>query len=228
MEISRRIFLQKGILAAATCAAAPLRAFSQSPLPEGDGKISPNHDDSRVSRSRPDQYAALERLDRESFVPAIGSAFKVQTSAGPVWLRLLAVNDLSGAPAANPGTFAVLNKEISKTSVVETSGFMLVFSGTSPDSAPQGTYSFAHATLGEFALFIVPEGSNPGEYNAVINRLSPSSAVVPAASGRTVGVSAASPGQTARVPAPPTSSGGGSLSLQRAETRGAQRAAAKD
>lgn len=227
MEISRRIFLQKGILAAATCAVAPLKALSQSPLPEGDGKISPNHDDRRISGSHPDQYAALERLDRESFVAAIASAFKVQTSAGQVWLRLLAVNDLSGAPAANPGTFAVLNKKISKTSAVETSGFMLVFSGTSPDSA-QGTYTFSHGTLGEFALFIVPEGSNPGVYNAVINRLSPASAVVPAAAGRTVGVGAASPGQTARVPVAPTSSGSGSLSLQRAETRGAQRAAAKD
>ena len=228
MEISRRIFLQKGILAAAACAAAPLKALNQSPLPEADGKISPNHDRSRVSGSRPDQYAVLERLDRESFVAAIGSAFKVQTSAGPVWLRLLAVNDLSGAPAPNPGTFAVLNKKISKTSAVETSGFMLVFSGTSPDSAPQGTYSFAHATLGEFALFIVPEGSNPGVYNAVINRLSTSSAVSPAVAEGTVELHAASPGQTARVPAAPISSGNGSLSLQRAETRGAQRAAARD
>lgn len=104
MEISRRIFLQRGLVAAATCAAAPLKALSQGRLAESDGKTAPNHTDTTVDGKNADPYAALARLDRDSFVSAIGSAFHAQAGDNSFWLRLLSVNDLSGARWSGPDT----------------------------------------------------------------------------------------------------------------------------
>jgi hypothetical protein len=228
VEISRRIFLQKGIFAVvAVCPAVSLVGWAQVRVQAGDGNPDglPHHDPGKQNL---DPYAALAHLDRESFVSAIDSAFHAQAGADSFWLRLLAVNDLPGAPPANPGNFAVLNKQVAKDSAVQTAGFMLLFSGPVLDSALQGTYTLSHETLGEFELFIVPEASGSGLYNAVINRLSTSSAIVPVVALSPVELHAASPAQAATGQAESTSSDSGSPSPRSSGTRGAQRGAGKD
>ena len=48
---------------------------------------------------------------------------------------------------------------------------MLTFTGGPSDGLAQGTYLFEHDTLGEFRLFVVPEGINPQSYVAVFNQV---------------------------------------------------------
>lgn len=228
VAVSRRIFLQHGVLAAAaTYVTSPLEGWGQSHSITGEGHNPPVHNSGPGGTRDADPYAALDSLDRQSFVSAIGSAFQVQTAVGLFWLRLLSVTDLAGPPAANPGTFAVLNKKVAKTAAVETAGFNLLFSGTSPDSVEQGTYTFFHATLGEFVLFIVPEAGRPGQYNAVINRFAApehSPAVIAPATGLPAVTGADGPS----VPAGSTSSGSETPSPRHSETRGGQKGAVRD
>lgn len=227
MTVSRRIFLRHGVWAALS-AAIPLQVWPQTRVPAGDGKAASGPHDGQTRKGSADPYAALERLQRESFVSAIGSAFQAQAREDSFWLRLLAVNDLPAPPSANPGAFAVMNKKVGKTSAVQTDGFMLLFSGTSPDAAPQATYRFTHSTLGEFALFIVPEGTSPGTYNAVINRLAAAGGSFSALAAAPVEVPAPATRHKAIAQEEATSSGSESLSPRPSGTRGVQRAAGKD
>lgn len=170
LAFSRRIFLRHGMFAAAACATNPLMVFGARRVPiggneEGDPQRTPG----AGSDNWQDHAAALDHLDRTAFSGAIGSSFKVITGAGqsPVWVTLLAVQDLPAIAPVNPASFAVPNRRsgFAPTS----SGFVLLFGGSSP--VPQDTHLFEHQDLGRFALFTVPGANGSQVYTAVVNRL---------------------------------------------------------
>ena len=158
MAFSRRIFLRHGVLAAAACASNPLMAFGARRGPIGGNEEGgPQRTPGAGSDNWQDHAAALDRLDRNAFSGVIGSSFKVFTGAGqlPVWVTLLAVEDLPAIAPVNPASFAVANKQSGFTPA--SSGFVLLFGGSSP--VPQDTHLFEHQDLGRFALFTVPGGN---------------------------------------------------------------------
>ena len=112
MAVSRRIFLQRGFFAAAACAGSPLLALNGGRhLQVNDGEQSLAPTLPHQSNNWQDHAAALDGLDRNMFAAAVGSNFKVYlTSGSPVWLTLLAVEDLPATAPANPGSFAVSPK----------------------------------------------------------------------------------------------------------------------
>ncbi len=113
LAFSRRIFLRHGVLAAAACASNPLMAFGARRGPiAGNEEGGPQRTPGAGSDNWQDHAAALDRLGRNAFSGAIGSSFKVFTGAGqlPVWVTLLAVEDLPAIAPVNPASFAVANK----------------------------------------------------------------------------------------------------------------------
>src|SRR5207237_3489113 len=112
---------------------------------------------------------APDRRGRTAFSGAIGSSFKVFTGAGqlPVWVTLLAAEDLPAIAPVNPASFAVVNKR--NGFAPASSGFVLLFGGSSP--VPQDTHLFEHQVLGRFALFTVPGGNGPQVYTAAVDGL---------------------------------------------------------
>jgi hypothetical protein len=169
LAVSRRRFLHHGVLAAAACAASPLLALSSRRPAGGD-------EPADRSRPRPSSGAddwqshasALDHIGRNAFAGAIGTAFKVYSSAAnsqPVWLTLQAVEDLPKLAAVNPASFAVASK--GSGFAPTSSGFVLVFGSSA--QLPQDTHLFEHDGLGRFALFTVPEPN--GVFIAVVNRL---------------------------------------------------------
>jgi hypothetical protein len=182
LAFSRRMFLRHGVLAAAACASNPLMALGGRRAPtggseEGDPRKapSPSSDDWR------NHATALDHLDRNAFSGAIGSTFKVFNGAAnlPIWVTLLAVQDLPAITPVNPASLAVPNKGIGFAPT--SSGFVLLFGGSSP--VPQETHLFEHQDLGRFALFTVPEGNGRQLYTAVVNRLQGSVVAVPYSAG---------------------------------------------
>jgi hypothetical protein len=176
LAFSRRIFLRHGVLAAAACAANPFSAMALGGrrIPSGSSEEADLRKPSGAgSGNWQDHAAALDHLDRTAFSGAVGTNFKVLTGAGqlPVWVTLLAVEDLPAIAPVNPASFAVPNKRAGFAPA--SSGFVLSFGGTSP--VPQGTYLFEHQDLGRFALFTVPAGNGSQVYTAVVNRLNAAS-----------------------------------------------------
>ena len=199
MTVSRRRFLRNSAFTVAACTVQPLYAWTGNKPPVDGSAFTHTPSAHVVSRQ------AWERL--------VGSDFEVTPASGkgtPVWLRLLAVDDLPPVEPVNTGIMAVKPK--AATTVVSTTGFMLSFSGGSA-GAPlsQGSYLFEHESLGKFELFIVPGGPGLDTYTAVFNRLIGSAPVhvpvrqpnVPAGRGR--GSSVAPPGS----PVAPSESGSG-------------------
>jgi hypothetical protein len=163
---SRRSFLWQGALAAVFCA-GPLRAWSAnrnnpaSSLPQGHitGKVS--------------------SLNRQLFEGAVGSTFKVSSAAGntqPAFLQLATVQDLPALVPVNNASMAVPPPKSSSPEVT-TVGYMLEFTGGPSTGLAQGTYLFEHDALGQFELFIVPNGQTPQAYTAVFNQLEVPTAV---------------------------------------------------
>jgi hypothetical protein len=170
LAFSRRIFLRHGVLAAAACASNPLMAFGARRNPiGGDEEGGPQRNPGAVSDNWQDHAAALDRLDRTAFSGAVGSSFKVFSGAGqsPVWVTLLAVEDLPAIAPVDPASFAVANRQTGFAPA--SSGFLLLFGGSSP--VPQDTHLFEHPDLGRFALFTVPAGNGRQVYTGVVNRL---------------------------------------------------------
>jgi len=184
LAFSRRIFLRHGVLAAVACAGNPLMAFGARRAPIGSNEEgAPQRTPGAGSDNWQDHAAALDRLGRNAFSGAIGSSFKVFTAAGqlPVWVTLLAVEDLPAIAPVNPASLAVPNKRngFAPTS----SGFVLLFGGSSP--VPQDTHLFEHQDLGRFALFTVPGGNGTQVYTAVVNRLDTAAVIaVPYSAGQ--------------------------------------------
>jgi hypothetical protein len=192
LAFSRRMFLRHGVLAAAACAGSPLMAFGGRRTANGDDAHEPAPRNLHESDNWQDHASALDHLGRSAFSGAVGTNFKVffAGSTAPVWVTLLAVNDLPQIAPVNPASFAVANKGsgVAPTS----SGFVLVFGGSS--SLPQDTHLFEHSSLGRFALFTVPDGTQQ-VHTAVVNRLdAPTIVAVP--------FSAAQGGQPALFSAP--------------------------
>jgi hypothetical protein len=170
LAFSRRIFLRHGVWAAVACASNPLMAFgARRPPIAGDEEGRTQRTPETGSDDWQDHAAALDHLDRNAFSGAVGTNFKVFTGAGqlPVWVTLLAVENLPALTPVNPASFAVPNKRngFAPTS----SGFVLLFGGSSP--VPHDTHLFEHQDLGRFALFTVPAGNGSQVHTAVVNRL---------------------------------------------------------
>jgi hypothetical protein len=129
-----------------------------------------------------DHAAALDHLSRNAFSGAVGTNFKVFTGAGqpPVWVTLLAVEDLPAIAPVDPASFAVANRQ--NGFAPASSGFVLLFGGSS--ALPEETHLFEHQDLGRFALFTVPAGNGSQIYTAVVNRLDAAATVaVPYSAG---------------------------------------------
>jgi hypothetical protein len=223
VAVSRRIFLQQGVLAAAACATTPLLALSSQRPVGGDQQTHelPNVLPSSGADSWQNHAAALDHLGRTEFSSAVGSAFKVtvEGNAQPVWVMLLSVDDLPALVPVNPASFAVPNKQT--VPAPATSGFMLRFG--SSGQLQQGTYLFEHDSLGRFALLIVPQGNGQKTYVATVNRLQGATIIAVPFSQPPARSSA-----PAATPAPATSSGTGNLPRALSESPGVQRAAVRD
>lgn len=185
MAFSRRLFLRHGVLAAAACAGSPLLALGGGRPIGGNEEAEPlRRGPSSNSGNWQDHATALDHMGRDAFAGAIGTNFKVFPAGGnalPVWVTLLAVEDLPRIAPANTRSFAVVNK--ASSIVPASSGFVLIFGGSS--ALPQATHLFEHDGLGRFALFIVPEGNGQQLYSAVVNRLEAAHIIaVPYATGK--------------------------------------------
>lgn len=170
LAFSRRIFLRHGVLATVACASNPLIAFgAQRARNAGNEEVGLQRTPETGSDNWQDHAAALDHLDRTAFSGAVGTNFKVFTAAGqlPVWVTLLAVEDLPALAPVNPASFAVPNKGTGVAPA--SSGFVLLFGGSSP--VPEETHLFEHQDLGRFALFTVPAANGQQIYTAVVNRL---------------------------------------------------------
>jgi hypothetical protein len=180
MAVSRRKFLSSSVATALACASAPLVALGggralprDTGLPNRNGAVA--GDIRAISAKQnvtPDQrYGGVANLTRDSFVGAVGSTFKLNSTSGTsqsFWLRLLSVTDLSAPPAANPPAMAVSPPPAAQQ-IVRTSSFSLAFFGGPLPGIQQDTFFIEHPELGQFALFIVSAG--PQQYTAIVNRL---------------------------------------------------------
>jgi uncharacterized protein DUF6916 len=198
LAFSRRLFLRHGVLAAVACAGSPLLALGGGRPIGGDEEAGPLlRTPGAQSGNWQDHAGALDHLGRDAFAAALGTNFKVFLSAGsasPVWVTLLAVNDLPKIVPANTASFAVANK--ASSFVPASSGFVLVFGGSS--ALPQATHLFEHDAMGRFAMFTVPEGNGQQLYTAVVNRLDENHIVaVPYATGKAAQQNQVLPNQAA-------------------------------
>lgn len=233
MPVSRRRFLQHGVLTAAACAAIPLEGWAAANNRAGDRNTS-EPGNNRAPVSPHIQGDALEHLDRDSFTGVMGTGFKVSQGEGTqaIWLRLLSIDEFPLTPV-NTASMAVPPK----TSGVQptTTVFGLEFLGPSSQPLKQGTYVFEHIKLGTFKLFIVPNGPGQDTYTAVINRLDVIQNVT-GGGAQTIGPTPMPLTTPAAVITPPaavpamgsTSSGNGLPSLEREQTPTVQRGAARD
>jgi len=105
----------------------------------------------------------INQLKLETFVPLVGSRFRVYKDAtGSIELQLAEATEFSGHG----------NQPAPGTGLIQES-FSVIFDGPDSRFLPQGMYVFEHEGLGRFELFIVPVGRKPGsfQYQAVFNRL---------------------------------------------------------
>jgi len=159
LSISRRKFLRAGTLVA-LATALPLNSVVAQQLSDGGNLIDLN----------PAELAQdpLANYTKSTFVQYLNSIFRL--SGGiyqPVDVTLTEVTDMM--PANTP---QAPGREC----------FSLLFRGEAV-ALPQGTYTVEHASLGRFALFLVPAGTDARGvqgYLATINRLSYESSTTPA------------------------------------------------
>jgi hypothetical protein len=102
------------------------------------------------------------RLDRTAFQAQIGTNFHIGRDEGPTDLTLA---DLSDVTRRQTPLVHVAGEP-------DSDSFALLFHGDGT-ALPQETYEVDHATLGHFAVFIVPVGParTPPRYEAVFNRI---------------------------------------------------------
>jgi hypothetical protein len=160
MSVSRRNLLKNTAFAALVGLARPLYSWSGHNNNSGGKALQP-----LVNNN-------LSHLNRKLFTQVVGSSFKVTEERGnssPVYLRLIAVEDLPPLVPVDEGAMAVPPPKINSSQ--QTDGYVLIFSSSLPKPLPQGTYEFEHARLGSFSLLIVPGGGGFQTYCAVINHL---------------------------------------------------------
>lgn len=162
MSISRRKFLRAGTLVA-LATALPLNSVVGQQFSDGGNRVDFN----------PAELAQdpLANYTKSTFVQYLNSVFRL--SGGiyqPVDVTLTEVTDMMPA-----NTTQAAGREC----------FSLLFRGEAI-ALPQGTYTVEHASLGRFALFLVPVGADARGvqgYLATINRLSYESSTTSAPSG---------------------------------------------
>jgi hypothetical protein len=102
----------------------------------------------------------LDALTQAKFIESLKSRFRVSLSASETHeLELVEVTPAAATGPAGHGT-------------AQYESFSLIFQGPEGRLLPQKLYSFTHAELGTFELFIVPIGKEMGRfrYQAVFNR----------------------------------------------------------
>ena len=144
MTISRRNFLKAGMLTGlATGTTLNLTGLAATPPPAGTDALSLG--------------SSLDYYTKATFQAYINSDFRIYANGHrQTWLRLVLVEDFPSRESLT----------------ARNECFRLLFAGPAERPLSQGTYSFDHAALGTFALFIVP--GNPLDekvhYEAVFNR----------------------------------------------------------
>ena len=144
---TRREFLLNSSALAAAMALAPFPTFAAPSLPAW-------------------RTVGLDQISAETFAEQVNTRFVVREREGRAVSLLLAGVEpagLSGA-AANP---AATNHQ---------EQFSLLFAGADSQRLEQNTYTFEHASLGRFEMFIVPVGrpvSGCRVYEAVFDRPAP-------------------------------------------------------
>lgn len=172
MSVSRRQFLNWGILAAGATAGA----FGQRAIRlDHSGEASNIHPVPPVGTQHGLQlpptappvgnpHTGLQHMARESFVPHVGSGFKVSRGKlQPIWIRLIAAQEFPIDPSHG--------QAINAASAKKTTTYMLRFLGSSAKVLPQGIYTLEHDKLGTFKLMLVPSGDGQQLYAAVITHL---------------------------------------------------------
>lgn len=157
MSISRRRFLQTGVLVAVT-ASTPIGTLAQvaDKAARAQSKGAPYHPIPYASRLDPVFY-----LKQSSFAPYLNTQFRVRSA--------------SSKQAATLTLVAVADLRTSKTKQDE-DGYSLLFTGPLTKPLAQDTYRLTHAALGQFSLLLVRVVARDGaqaHYEAIINRLQP-------------------------------------------------------
>src|SRR5690348_14786239 len=115
-----------------------------------------------AARSGGGAVPVLEDFTHDTFAGHVGETFRVRLGSDAVAaLVLIEATDLTAGPDAAGRAGAVPRGE----------SFSLLFRGPSDRPLPQATYSFEHATIGPFELFIVPVAADADgiQYEAVFN-----------------------------------------------------------
>jgi hypothetical protein len=171
MSFSRREFLHRGTLLAAGVM-IPRINLDRGRGIDQDGGVPAAGDPSQSAGLAGGATGAIHganllNMTAQSFTPFVNSGFTVQVGPQAVSLILLSVTQLPTPPApTNLASFAVMPPASYLTPIV-TDAFALQFRG--PQDLPQGSYTFRHPVLGEFALLIVP--GNGQTYTGIINHL---------------------------------------------------------
>jgi hypothetical protein len=155
MPNSRRKFLKAGVLAA-LFAAVPLETVLGQDWKERDGNPG---DGSSPALQNNDPLATYTKA---AFLSYLNSVFQLNTGFNVIAVTLLKVDDM---PSAKGGEC-----------------FSLLFRGGSGRALRQNTYNVDHPSLGRFALFLVPVGTDEHGaqgYLATVNRLSYKDALAP-------------------------------------------------
>ncbi len=109
---------------------------------------------------------ALHEVSYDFFARQLGATFTVSPESAPdVRLKLV---EARIAPVMDPRAHLAEDARNEK--------FSLLFRGPVAAALKQNTHTFAHADVGQFAMFIVPvrtRDANHAYYEAVFNRLAP-------------------------------------------------------
>lgn len=160
MSLSRRKFMQAGVVAAA-CAALPLKsAMAQNKA--GGGSMAGGA--STQETARPASVERLNYYSRASFAPYLNTEFRVHLDASSsLGLKLVEVQDSTSAKSQEAAAASNQGE-----------CFSLLLTGAGNRSFEQNTYLLEHVALGSFYLFLVPvsdQGKKPlNYYEAVIYR----------------------------------------------------------
>lgn len=113
--------------------------------------------------------ASFAELSQASFGGCVNTAFEaVDAGAKSIWVTLTSVEDQTAQVAeSNRSAWSALPRRASGEPP-RLDAFALHYYGP-PGSLAQGTYTMNHATLGSFAMFLVPQGYS--SYIAIVNRL---------------------------------------------------------
>lgn len=101
----------------------------------------------------------LNYLTRSHFEPFVNAYLQIQSGKSrPTRLQLLEVRELS--------------KPINQKRGINGESFSLLFRSDQKRSIEGQVYTFRHASLGTFSLFLSPVGMSGHEYEAIVNRIS--------------------------------------------------------